>query len=295
MIKKILKWIIPHGLIESRRRRFIKSLPESKPVENDMRNSFHEERRKRIREAIAIESKRSDAQLNPLDYEMLIDFLENRGIPRFHLIEGSIPSTSLAYLDKVIRERLHGDKPIYAVHVGNFVGVSLTFLSGILTSINSKSRVVGIDPNLTHRGISNPQFHVAALVTACALQNNVLLLAGYSSKKSISNDGVVFEGYDPTKQLASEFGCENCIESLSQIAPNKFDIILMDGNHEAEYLQAEILQASKLLKSGGLVVLDDVDSSWQELKAVFERIENLGFQTIGTDGRIGIAHKITVN
>jgi hypothetical protein len=289
MIKKTLKWITPYGVVEARRRFLALSEPKANKAEFDPRDVFHNERTARIKAALECDSSQSGQQLDPFIYSNLINFLEARGIPRHHLLEGSIPEKSLKFLAETLIEQMPKNQPLMAVHIGNFVGVSLTFLTAILTGINSESRVIGVDPNLTHRGVADPQSHVAALLTACKLQRNVMLVAGYSSRKSISNDGVVFDGYDPVLQISSEFGCEDCIASLAELAPRQFDLVLMDGNHEAKYLQDELIMARRILRPGGLVVLDDVDIWWKELKAVFSRIGDLGFRAIGENGRIGIA------
>ena len=280
---------MPHGIVEYRKKKFVVPLQQTQLQKTSIRDSFHKERIARIKQAFTTADAGQKPQLIPLNHESLVAFLEARGIPRHHLVEGSIPADSLSFMAKVLTDQLPKDRPLKAIHIGNFVGVSLTYLTAVLTSLHPSSRVVGIDPNLPHRGVIDPQAHVAALLSASALQKNVLLIAGYSSSKSISNDGVVFDGYDPSVQLASESGCEECVSSLAHIAHGKFDLVLMDGNHEAEYLKGEILNSAKMLRKGGLIVLDDVDVNWQELKDVFGQIKSMGFTSLGTDGRIGIA------
>jgi hypothetical protein len=277
MVKQLIKWLVPHGLVEARERRILER----------NRTAYHMERKARIKTALS--SANSNGSLNPLDHLALISFLESREIPRVHLVEGSIPPESLQYLNEKITDSFTSGDALFGLHIGNFVGVSLSYLTGVLHKINKQSLVVAIDPNLTHRGVANPQSHVAALLSACGLQENVLLVAGYSGTKSISNDGAVFVGYDPGKQYSEEHGCQNCIKSLGKLADGAFHVALMDGNHEAEYLRDEIAQVTTLLRPGGFIILDDVDSNWQELKDVFHSLTEFGFEIVGTDGRVGVA------
>jgi hypothetical protein len=121
-----------------------------------------------------------------------------------------------------------------------------------------------------------------------------MIIAGYSGKKSISNDGVVFENYDPQKEFSKEFACEESMRNLSTLCPRSFDLIMMDGNHEASYLTNEIQGALPLLKAGGFVILDDVDKVWIEIEEVFLNITAFGLQVIGADGRVGIARLSSV-
>jgi len=64
-------------------------------------------------------------------------------------------------------------RPQIALHIGNFVGISLAYLTCFLAEQHCDSLVVGVDPDVPHRGIRHPQEHVAALLTACGLENNV--------------------------------------------------------------------------------------------------------------------------
>ncbi len=245
-VKKVLKWCAPHGLVEAGKKR-----TQDREL-TAQRTAYHEQRRERIQLAQSAAEARNGSQLDPLDYPALISYLEGRGIPEVHLVEGSIPDKSLNYLREKIVDSFCGVGPLYGLHIGNFVGVSLAYFSGVLKSIHPQSLVVAIDPNLTHRTVANPQAHVAALLSACGLQENVLMIAGYSGKKSISNDGVVFPGYDPGRQYADEHGCENCIASLERIAGGFCHVALMDGNHEASYLRSEIERADATPQARGL-------------------------------------------
>jgi hypothetical protein len=85
-----------------------------------------------------------------------IDYLEGRGCLRQEVINGSMPEASLELIASSLRSEF-GEKEIIGVHVGNFVGISLAHIADAVKSMNSNSLILGIDPNLTHRGIENPQ------------------------------------------------------------------------------------------------------------------------------------------
>lgn len=285
-IQQIFRAITPHGLVEARRARLAKSTPN---VPGDTRAEFHAERRQRI---AGVATSPSTGVIQGDDCGQTLAFLKARGLPEADLLVGSMAQPSLEY----IRERailpLDAVGPLTALHIGNFVGVSLAFLAAALRQRHPDSLVVSIDPNLAHRGIRNPQAHVAALLAACGLQRNTMIIAGYSGRKSISNDGVVFKGYDPVQEFAGEYACENTLQNLKALCPKTFDVVLMDGNHEGSYLTGELQAALPLLKPGGVVILDDVNAAWTEIREVFSQIATFGLEPIGTDGRVGLARLI---
>lgn len=288
-LKRIFKAITPYGLVELRRAAIAAQM---QVASNQSRSAYHAERRRRI---ASVQSMKSSAAIQGDIYEQIIEFLADRGVPEHQSREGSVPRNSLEFVhDKAIKS-LNSSYPLRALHIGNFVGVSLVFIASVLTTRHPESLVVSIDPNLTHRGIANPQGHVSALVSACGLQSNVLIIAGYSGRKSISNDGTVFDGYDPAKEFINESACEETVRNLVQLAPKSFDLVFLDGNHEAAYLLNELKQLLPLMRNGCFVVLDDVDAAWVEIRNVFENIGELGLDPIGTDGRVGIARFLCEN
>lgn len=285
-LKRILKAIAPYALVEMR----CKALATRAEKATDVaRAAYHAERRQRI---AAVEAAQLDVMVEVRDYDQMIAFLMGRGLPQLHLREGSVPLQSLEFIRERAILQLDATRPLIALHIGNFVGVSLAFLAAALMQRHPDSLVVSIDPNLTHRGIANPQAHVSALLSACGLQSNVLIMAGYSGRKSISNDGVVFESYDPANEFSKEFACEESLRNIGQLCPRSFDFVFLDGNHEASYLLNEIKQVLPLLRKGGFVVLDDVDAAWAEIRDVFLKVASLGLEPVGADGRVGIARLV---
>ena len=288
MLKQLVKAILPHGLVVWRRQA---REERARAAAEAAKAAYHAERRERIN-AVEGDAGTKNTFAGD-DYERVIQFLVRRGLPEHHVREGSVPPASLEFVRDHVIAKLPGDRPLRALHVGNFVGVSLTFFTAAIVRRHAQSLVVSVDPNLTHRGIVHPQSHVLALLSACGLQSNSLVLAGYSGKKSISNDATVFEGYDPAKEFANEAAGEETLRNLGQLLPAGFDLIFLDGNHEANYLLNEMKQVVPLLRPGGYVVLDDVDAAWAEIRDVFQKISTFGLDPVDANGRVGIARART--
>lgn len=287
LLKKTLKAITPHGLVELRRKL------TAKTKQSTGREEEHAARRERI--ARVLSQAPSGAKFKGYDYEQVAQFLIRRGLPEFHVREGSVPRPSLDFLAEEVLLKIPSNCPPKALHIGNFVGVSLAYIAATLAERNPAAIVVSVDPNLCHRSVSNPQAHVAALLAACGLQRNAIILAGYSGAKSLSNDGVVFAGYEPDREFVNEDACEMTLVNLGKLSTKAFDFVMMDGNHEAEYLIEEIKQTLPLLKEGAYVVLDDVDEAWTEIRDVFQNIRSLGLTAVSSDGRIGVARYTTAS
>ncbi len=281
-IKEALRYIAPHGIIEDRR------MNNRKKLEVE-RQRFHEERRDRIKRA-AVERGETLVAGVP-DYSSMIAFLKSRGLPEEHLRDGTIPSASLDFIVAEVSDLLPPapEDGYLGLHVGNFVGISLATVTGILASLHPSSVTVSIDPNLTHRGIDHPQDHVLALLSQFHLQNHSLVIGGYSKTKSISNDGVTFADYDPATAFASEAACENCLVSLSRFGTGKFHLALVDGNHEGDYVARELKALAPLLAEGAILIMDDINAAWDEIASIFASLEEYGFEAGPSDGRVGLA------
>jgi hypothetical protein len=163
------------------------------------------------------------AQRIPYSYSAAIEFHSARGLPREHVTGGSMPESTLAFCSKTLDDLIPatGDKPLIGLHVGNFLGVSLTHFVNYVRQRNEKSVVVSIDPDLTHRGIEHPQKHVIAILNHFGLQGNAVICVGYSTSKSLSNDGTAFLGengfeYDPYARFESEQSCEDTLQIFAR-------------------------------------------------------------------------------
>ena len=213
-----------------------------------------------------------------------IEFLVSHGCDRAQLVAGSMPQMSLDYA----RSFLPADAR-RGLHVGNFVGVSLAYF---IHALGSESVVVAVDPNIVHRGIANPARRVLALLEHFGLEQNCLLLTGYSLERSVANDGRDYAGgFATTEVFATEPSCAQVLPQLTRLSPSTFDFAVMDGNHEGSYLRRELACIVTLLKPGGILMLDDVSSEWFEIERVYEEIVTDMFKKLGTDGRVGVLRK----
>lgn len=231
----------------------------------------------------------------PFAHQAAIEFHTARGLPFEHVRDGSIPEQALDYCSRALDDAIKtpAGQPILGLHVGNFVGVSLCHFLSYVQRRNPASVVVSIDPNLSHRGIRHPQDHAIALANYFGLQRNLVVCAGYSGAKSVSNDGKTFDdeagkSYDPFASFDVELSCEQQLLNLSRISAGRFDFAVLDGNHEADYLVHEVDIVANLLKPGGILILDDVSVHWDGIQKQFVDLQSKGWRSLGADGQVGI-------
>jgi hypothetical protein len=233
---------------------------------------------------------RDAATVPPYSYQAAIDHLIARGwTTERHTRIGSIPVASLQRAAEVLTRELPAVPP-RVLHVGNYLGVSLSF---VLDWARARDGVVvSVDPNIPHRGVEEPQDAVCDLLAHFGLDHNHLLMCGYSLGKSLSNDGVVFDGYDPASAWSAESAPEDVLLTLCRLG-HRFDAAFIDGNHDPSYLRAEIAQIAEMLAPGGLLVLDDVDPAWEQIRAVFDEVamSDWPLEAVDADGRIGILRR----
>ena len=152
-----------------------------------------------------------------------------------------------------------------------------------------------IDPNISHRGIENPQKYALKLLNLFGLESNSVVISGYSLKKNIGNDGgtLYYTNENVIEKFSKEYSCQNILNSLISIGYKKFDFVLIDGNHYGPYFENEIKAISNLLKSEGLLAIDDVNNSWPEIKSIFNLYKDRElFNFVASDERIGILKKL---
>jgi hypothetical protein len=234
----------------------------------------------------------------PYSYKEAVEFHCARGLTRGHVVAGSMPESSLDFcsmsLDDLIPKTKDG--PLIGLHVGNFLGVSLGHFANYARRRSEKSVVMSIDPNLTHRGIERPQEHVIALLNHFGLQKNAIVSVGYSTHKSLSNDGFAFVGengseYDPYAKFEAEQACEDTLANLALLSRGRFDFAVVDGNHEGSHLRREAGLVGPLLKPGGILILDDVSDAWADIKDEYDGLSKNGWQAVGADGRVGLLQR----
>lgn len=234
-----------------------------------------------------------DGAPRAFDYTEGLGLLVARGCDEEAARSGSIQDGSLRFIAKTIEERLPGTTPLNALHVGNFVGLSLASLTSTLVRRNPSSTVVSIDPNIPHLGVQHPQDHVLALLTHFGLQHNSLLICGYTLEKVLGNDALRMTDYDPLSAFAGEVACEGALESLNRL-PVSFSVAVIDGNHDASYLRRELQVVDSMLDQGGLLFLDDVSAVWQGIRELFKELggdSSSSFEQVGYDGRVGALRK----
>lgn len=216
-----------------------------------------------------------------------------RVAPEDQIRKASIPEGSLDYLSNFFGNCFTGDRPLVALHVGNFVGISLVWLAGCLRRFHKDSLVVSVDPNISHLDVRYPLDVVTRIVNYYSLQKNILFLVGYSLESNLRNDVSTLQS-NSHRDLKPDIGFENVLKNLALLSHGNYDLALMDGNHNASYLRREIDCVHHLLGGRGLLVLDDVSDYWQEragLKDVYDMIDETKFMKEGTDGRVGILRK----
>lgn len=230
-------------------------------------------------------------------YQRANDYLAELGYPLERnpdgCFAGTLSESSLAYCASFLREQFTG-APLLGLHVGNFIGVSLAYLARVVQKLHPESLIVSIDPNVQHRAVKNPLNVVVGLLNHFGLQNNAMLLTGYSLEP-----GAYYEVHPEKSQedntLTRFFdrgqSCAQQLKGLEKLASRSFDFFLIDGNHEAEYLAREIDSADRLLKPGGLLILDDVYPFWPEIQRTYKAIDRNRYDRVGTDGRVGVLKK----
>lgn len=215
------------------------------------------------------------------DYDQTVKLLVARGLDEEVVRFNSILEPHLDFIRDTMVERLRLPRPLIGLHVGNFLGISLTAFADALRTIEPDSTVIAVDPNIDTPGLPNPQQHVIASLASCGLLDSVLLITGYSFERTEHNGGLPDSGVDVLPRLG-RLGL-------------RFDAALVDGNHLGSTVSRELQWLQPRLNSGGLVFLDDVTDSWHEIRDVFNAVagdESTGYRALGHDGRIGVLQRV---
>ena len=78
------------------------------------------------------------------------------------------------------------------------------------------------------------------------------------------------------------------LTGLENFAGASFDLVLIDGNHEQNYLSREIAAIGRLLADNGIVVFDDI-TAWPGVAEVFRQtVQDDSWMQLGENGRVGI-------
>lgn len=230
------------------------------------------------------------------DADEAVRLLVSRGLDESNVRVGSISANHLRFLDRAVHEHLRTDPPHRALHVGNFVGVSLAALTGSLLDVagNTEPVVMSIDPNISHNDITDPQTATMALLTHFGYQPYNVVICGYSLGKSLGNEGVRSDDYDPQDSFTAELACENVLLSLAAIGL-ELDVAVVDGSHNAAYLRRELEAIVPLMRVGALLILDDVTDVWAGIRDLFGELggpeSQWPLEILDHDGRLGILRR----
>jgi hypothetical protein len=183
-----VKYVMPHGIVQHIFR--------------------HQAVKKRMLTAKNKEHASATLDVTEYNYKAAIEYHRARGMTNGHLIAGSIPESSVDYCCNILDDLLPTDRPLAGLHIGNFLGISLSHFTDYVRRKNEKSVVMSIDPNIQHQGIENPQNHVISILNHFGLQKNATICVAYSTNKTVSNDGMAFVGengfeYDPYAKFTS--------------------------------------------------------------------------------------------
>lgn len=146
------------------------------------------------------------------------------------------------------------------LQIGGFVGLTHLYIANYLKNNGS---ITTIDPNLVHEDIGNC-FNIMCFVTnKFKLQNNSLLICGYS---------------DPQIKVLSDLGV-------------RYDFVIVDGYHDRVNVERDVELADKILKSGGYLILDDIDF-WKDPRDYYNNFPLEGYHKIVVNPRVGVLKKI---
>ena len=281
LVKTVARWILPYGVVDIIRRKVIRPYRQ---------RERHHEIELLLTKWYSINQQYSSWRTSKIKREKIIALLGSWGLDVEQINLGSIPTPDLEAICNFIR--INYRNPLIGVHVGNFVGVSLAYIATKLKN-NEQNVIISIDPNLTHRGISNTEEVVTKLLQALDVQDVVVRIIGYSLDKSVSNDGVAYgTDYNPLQHFLTENAPEWQLKNLLKILEDRVDFIMLDGNHDSGYLREEVKICYELLHEGGVIFLDDISEAWQGLKQVFDELSSeqiFSAQHIGT--RTGVLIK----
>lgn len=262
-----------------------------------------EDSRRRRRQEARAAFERASPPARPasgFDYEAALRFLvEERGLNEEQVRLGSMPEELLGSCVEAMSAALAPDRPLAILQVGNFVGLSVAFLSAFARGWHEDSVVVSIDPAISHRGVERPDDDVIALLNRFGLQDANVIVRGFSLARNMGDDfGYVLSDDvanhargDPFRRFQRADSGERALPNLARIAPGRFDVVLIDGNHEGDYVRAEIAEVDRLLAPGGQLVIDDVD--WGALQPAVRALTESGsrFSAVRRTGRVGVWRK----
>lgn len=272
VIREAVKWVVPHNIW----------------------NILRQKKRDRLkRRQLALAGQMGGGKPDKFTHREAVKWLVSTGCQQSEVEAGSMPPGSLDYAWSLIAPHLPAG-PVRGLHIGNFVGVSLAFFTHAAAKHHADSFIVSIDPNIPHRGIENPMQKVIGLLEHFGLENNSVLLSGYSLEKNYANDGLNYETGEArsTNLYAAQPSCTRQLRHLLALCPGRFDFAMIDGNHDGDYLSGELVIINQLLRPEGMLLLDDVGDGWFEIEQIYDKIDQRLYRKLGADGRVGLLQKL---
>jgi len=286
---KIIKYFLPYGLVALRRRYINKSNRTGGYDEQLRRRNYREEikcNEQKLEKLGRFENKSLEDV-----YNNSVKHLISRGLEVKHVIEGSVPLSSLIEIDRLLAE-FTGREFGLGLHIGNFLGLSLNCITySMRESFNGNYLMLSIDPDIIHRNIKNPSKYCNELLYLNSLESSSVVINGYSGEKNISNDGVEFDSNNnPFLSFNEEFASTEVVKNLCKILGAKVNLVFIDGHHDANYVRKELVSIEPLLENGSLLIMDDVDSiAWEELNNLFIEIsKSIKYEKVIHNDRIGV-------
>jgi predicted O-methyltransferase YrrM len=172
-------------------------------------------------------------------------------------LEGNIPEQEGAFIQEIIKQT----QPKISVEIGLAYGISTLYICEALQEVNAIKHIV-IDPiqnlpygNLPYGGRDSPSGWEGVGLTN-------IRRAGYS-------DIVDFHDV-PSYQYMAQLSAEHAT----------IDFAFIDGAHNFDYVLVDVFLIDKLLKRGGIIILDDV--SYPSIRSVCRYVlSNLRYKCIG--------------
>ncbi|WP_353400715.1 class I SAM-dependent methyltransferase [Pseudophaeobacter arcticus] len=205
------------------------------------------------------------------------------------IVAGSIPEEDLAFIATHLKG-LKRNRPLRGLHIGNFVGLSLAYLTDSMRQIDDESVMLSVDPAIPHRGIDAPHDLVTGLMTRYGLEANWLPVTGFSLERSGVADVLNRKASHTRFSSYNGFSATESLRSLIRMG-QKFDFALIDGNHSGPYLRREIKMLFELVRPNGLLFLDDVDENWAGVVKVFENLDSGAFKRVAHENRVGVVRR----
>jgi len=133
------------------------------------------------------------------------------------------------------------DKPINYLEIGLLHGANIISVANTY-GLHKDSKLYGIDPFEDYNDY--PEYKNKQESSYNTFMNNIQIYG--------ITDKVIFNrGYSNVE--------------LCKLEDNFFDIIYIDGNHEAEYVLEDAVLSFRKLKKNGIIIFDDYDDSFEHL------------------------------